>query len=196
MLDPKLTTNNAKPVIKVEDKIYKLGEDVDFMSGVKQWMPKQHDLTSAIKIVSNNYEEGKIGRFEVVYRVTDSDSNTVDKKSYVTVYEDFIVNKSKFGQFDGLNEYNEEFKIPVASVTNNGGNYPHSFIDYAIDGNPNTHWETNRQNSDTFKNEIIFDLGESKEISRVAYKLEMAAKDLLENLKYILLMKQKEMTLY
>lgn len=176
IVNPKLTTNNAKPVIKVEDKIYKLGEDVDFMSGVEAMDAEDYDLTSAIKIVSNNYEEGKIGRFEVVYRVTDSDSNTVDKKAYVTVYEDFIVNKSKFGQFDGLNEYNEEFKIPVASVTNNGGNYPHSFIDYAIDGNPNTHWETNRQNSDIFKNEIIFDLGESKEISRVAYKARNGGK--------------------
>ena len=174
--NPKLTTNNAKPVIKVEDKIYKLGEDVDFMSGIEAIDAEDYDLTSSVKIVSNNYEEGKIGRFEVVYRVTDSDNNTVDKKAYVTIYEDFIVNKSKFGQFDRLNEYNEEFKIPVASVTNNGGNYPHSFIDYAIDGNPNTHWETYRQNSDTFKNEVIFDLGESKEISRVSYKARNGGK--------------------
>ncbi|WP_172679025.1 NPCBM/NEW2 domain-containing protein, partial [Clostridium paraputrificum] len=58
----------------------------------------------------------------------------------------------------------------------NGGNYPHSFIDYAIDGNPNTHWETYRQNSDTFKNEVIFDLGESKEISRVSYKARNGGK--------------------
>lgn len=174
--NPKLTTNNAKPVIKVEDKIYKLGEDVDFMSGIEAIDAEDYNLTSSVKIVSNNYEEGKIGRFEVVYRVTDSDNNTVDKKAYVTIYEDFIVNKSKFGQFDRLNEYNEEFKIPVASVTNNGGNYPHSFIDYAIDGNPNTHWETYRQNSDTFKNEVIFDLGESKEISRVSYKARNGGK--------------------
>lgn len=174
--NPKLTTNNAKPVIKVEDKIYKLGEDVDFMSGIEAIDAEDYDLTSSVKIVSNNYEEGKIGRFEVVYRVTDSDNNTVDKKAYVTIYEDFIVNKSKFGQFDRLNEYNEEFKIPVASVTNNGSNYPHSFIDYAIDGNPNTHWETYRQNSDTFKNEVIFDLGESKEISRVSYKARNGGK--------------------
>ena len=176
IVNPKLTTNNAKPVIKVEDKIYKLGEAVDFMAGVEAMDAEDYELTPAIEVVSNNYEEGKIGRFEVVYRVKDSDNNTVDKKAYVTVYEDFIVNKSKFGQFDGLNEYNEEFKIPVASVTNNGGNYPHSFIDYAIDGNPNTHWETNKPNSDTFKNEVIFDLGESKEISRVAYKARNGGK--------------------
>ena len=115
--NPKLTTNNAKPVINADDKIYKLGEEVNFMDGVTAMDAEDGDLTSNIEIVSNNYEEGKIGRFEVIYRVTDSDSNTTEKKSYITVYEDFKVKKSKYGQFDNLYEYNEEFKIPVASVT-------------------------------------------------------------------------------
>ena len=35
--------------------------------------------------------------------------------------------------------------------------------------NINTHWETGNQNSDTFKNEVIFDLGEVQEISKMAY---------------------------
>ena len=87
--NPRLTTNNAKPVISVDDKVYKLGEVVDFMSGIEATDAEDGDLTSKVKIISNNYEEGKTGRFEVVYRVTDSDNNTVEKKAYVTVYEDF-----------------------------------------------------------------------------------------------------------
>ncbi|MGG7142120.1 NPCBM/NEW2 domain-containing protein [Clostridium nigeriense] len=167
--NPKLTTNDAKPVISVEDKVYKIGEAIDFKEGVTARDAEDEDLTSKIEIKSNSFEEGKTGRFEVVYSVTDSDNNTTEKKSYVTVYEDFTVNKSKFGQFDNLNEYNEEFKIPVVSITNNGRSYPGTAIENAIDGNINKHWETYTQNSDTFKNEVIFDLGESKEINRIAY---------------------------
>lgn len=174
--NPKLTTNNAKPVITASDKVYKLGESVDFMSGIYAEDAEDGNLTSKVEILSNNYEESKIGRFEVVYKVTDIDNNSVEKKSYVTVYEDFTVNKSKFGQFDNLYEYNEEFKIGIYSVSNNAKNYGSSIIDYAIDGNTNTHWETNKPNSDTFQNEVTFDLGESKEINRVAYKARNGGK--------------------
>ncbi|MDU5110717.1 MAG: NPCBM/NEW2 domain-containing protein [Clostridium sp.] len=168
--NPKLTTNNAKPVLTVQDKVYKIGEDVDFKEGISAKDAEDGDLTSNIEIISNSYVEGKTGRFEVVYKVTDSDNNSVEKKSYVTVYEDFTVNKSMFGKFDNLDKYNEEFKIPVFSVSNNAGRYGNSVIENSIDGNVNTHWETNKPNSDNFQNEVIFDLGESKEINRIAYK--------------------------
>ena len=94
----------------------------------------------------------------------------VEKTSYVTVYEEFEVVKSKYGQFNNLEAYNEKFKIPVVSVSNNGGNYGSSGISYAIDNNPNTHWETGKPNSSTFKNEVIFALGEVTEIDKIAYK--------------------------
>ena len=174
--NPKLTTNNAKPVITVSDKVYKLGESVDFMSGVKAEDAEDGILTAKVEITSNTYKEGKTGRYEVVYRVKDRDNNITEAKSYVTVYEDFIVNKSKFGQFDNLDKYNEEFKIGITSVSNNAGSYPGTVIGNAIDSNTNTHWETNKPNSDTFQNEVIFDLGESKEINRVAYKARNGGK--------------------
>lgn len=174
--NPKLTTNNAKPVISVDDKVYKLGEVVDFMSGVEATDAEDGDLISKVEIISNNYEESKTGRFEVVYKVTDSDNNSVEKKAYVTVYEDFTVNKSKFGEFDNLDKYNEEFKIGISSVSNNAGSYPGTVIGNAIDEKVNTHWETNKPNSNTFKNEVIFDLGESKEINRLAYKARNGGK--------------------
>ncbi|WP_196000706.1 NPCBM/NEW2 domain-containing protein [Clostridium sp. 1001271B_151109_B4] len=167
--NPKLTTNNAKPVITASDKVYKIGEAVDFNEDIGAVDAEDGDLTSNIEIISNSYEEGKVGRFEVVYRVTDSDNNTTEKKSYITVYEDYTVVKSKYGQYDNLSEYNEQFKIPVASITNNGGRYSSSLIDYAIDNNRNTHWETGTPNSSSFKNEVVFDLGETTEISRIAY---------------------------
>ena len=174
--NPRLTTNNAKPVISVDDKVYKLGEVVDFMSGIEATDAEDGNLISKVEIISNNYEEDKTGRFEVVYKVTDMDNNSVEKKAYVTVYEDFIVTKSKFGEFDNLDKYNEEFKIGISSVSNNAGSYPGTIIGNAIDEKVNTHWETNKPNSNTFKNEVIFDLGESKEINRVAYKARNGGK--------------------
>lgn len=169
IVNPKLTTNNAKPRITAKDKIYKTGDTVDFKEGISARDAEDGDLTSNIEIISNSYKEGKTGRFEVVYKVTDSDNNTVEKKAYITVYEDFSVVKSKYGQFDNLNEYNKQFKIPIVSVTNNGGRYFNSFIEYAIDNNRNTHWETGKPNSSSFKNEVIFNLGETTEISRMAF---------------------------
>ena len=174
--DAKFIKKSSKPVINTVDKVYKLGEEVDFKYGITASDIEDGSLTSNIEIISNSYEKDKLGRFEVVYRVTDSDNNITEKKSYVTVYEDFTVVKSKFGQFDNLDKYNEQFKIPVVSVTNNGGNYPGTVIGNAIDGNINTHWETYNQNSETFQNEIIFDLGESKEINRIAYKARNGGK--------------------
>ena len=167
--NPKLTTNNAKPSLVVTDKIYKLGEAVDFNEGVSASDVEDGDLTSSIEIVSNTYEEGKLGRFEIVYRVTDNDNNIVEKTSYITIYEELATAKSKYGLFNNLEAYNEEFKIPVVSVSNNGGQYSSSAIKYAIDNNRNTHWETGNPNSISFQNEVIFDLGQVNEIDKIAY---------------------------
>lgn len=167
--NPKLTTNNAKPSLAVTDKIYKLGEAVDFNEGVSASDVEDGDLTSNIEIVSNTYEEGKLGRFEIIYRVTDSDNNIVEKTSYITIYEELATAKSKYGLFNNLEAYNQEFKIPVVAVSNNGGQYSSSAIKYAIDNNRNTHWETGNPNSISFQNEVIFDLGQVNEIDKIGY---------------------------
>ncbi len=167
--NPKLTTNNAKPDLTVTDKTYKLGEVVDFNEGISATDIEDGDLTSSIEIVSNTYEAEKVGRFEVTYRVSDSDNNVVEKISYITVYEELTTTKSKYGAFNNLEAYNEEFKIPVASISNNGGNYGSSVIGYAIDNNRNTHWETGNPNSLSFQNEVVFDLDEVNEIDKIAY---------------------------
>ena len=123
---------------------------------------------SKIKVLSN-VDTKTNGKYEVNYEVEDrghKDTKTIN----VVVYENLKVKKSKYGQFENLEKYNEQFKVNVSSITNNGGNYSGSPIGNAIDGNMNTHWETNKPNSNTFKNEVIFDLGESKEISKMAYK--------------------------
>ena len=167
--NPKLTTNNAKPKIIAENKNLKLGQDFNPREGVEAIDVEDGNLTSKIEIESNSFEKDKIGKFEVVYKVTDKDNNVTSKKIYVTVSEDYTVTKSKYGQFSNLEGYNEEFKLPIVSAKNNAGNYGNSVIGNAIDGRINTHWETNSPNNSSFKNEVIFDLGEVQEISKMAY---------------------------
>lgn len=174
--DAKFINNNTKPEIVANNSEYELGSKIDFMENVIAKDIEDGDLTSSIQIVSNNFEENKIGRFEVVYKVSDSDGNESQKSRYITVYETFDVKKSKYDSFANLAQYNETFKIPVASIKNNAGNYGNSVISNAIDNNINTHWETNSPNNNNFKNEVVFDLGETNEISKMSYAARRGGK--------------------
>lgn len=69
--------------------------------------------------------------------------------------------------------YNEKFMIStdkIIKVEANGGIYPGTKYEYMFDGDPNTHWETNRSNSADFTNEITLTLDEAQIIDRLAYK--------------------------
>ena len=71
--------------------------------------------------------------------------------------------------------YNEKFMIPTNKITkveSYGGIYSGTKYEYMFDGDPNTHWETNRSNSTDFTNEITLTLDEAQ-ISRLAIKLEV-----------------------
>ena len=130
---------------------------------------------SRIKVI-NNVDTNVKGKYTVTYEVEDR-GYTTSKTINVVVYEDLNVKKSMYGKFDNLGEYNEKFKIGVSSVSNNAGSYnASSGIVNAIDNNINTHWETSKPNSDNFKNEVIFDLGDKKEINRIAYKARNGGK--------------------
>lgn len=72
---------------------------------------------------------------------------------------------------DKQQAYDEKFRLGnehIAKTEVNGGNYPGSKIEYMYDGNPNTHWETNRANSNEFTNEVIFTFDEIRNLDRIA----------------------------
>ena len=82
---------------------------------------------------------------------------------------------SKFTIFNNsaLEDYNNKFKMDVSnikSIKSNGGNYPNSAINKAIDGDFNTHWETGKPNSESFTNEVEFELNELTTLNRIVYK--------------------------
>ncbi|MDU7069415.1 MAG: discoidin domain-containing protein [Clostridium perfringens] len=85
------------------------------------------------------------------------------------VYKDAIVSKFKDFNDESLKKYNELFKINTSSITTNGGNYAENTIDRAIDGDVNTKWHSNKQNSSDFTNEVIITLDKLETLDRVVY---------------------------
>lgn len=81
-------------------------------------------------------------------------------------------NISKFTPFytEYIKQYDEMFHVPISAISNNGGNYPGALLQYAIDEDITTHWETGTANSDTFKNEVILTLDKAVEVDRLTYK--------------------------
>lgn len=79
------TKNNA-PTITVQDQTVKKGSaPLDLMSLVKASDVEDGDITSKVTIKENKIDYNTVGKYTVVYTVTDSDGNTVEKTMIVTV---------------------------------------------------------------------------------------------------------------
>ena len=92
----------------------------------------------------------------------------------------------KFELFDTtyIDAYDEKFRIGserIENISNNGGQYPGTILNYAIDEDVNTHWETNRPNSDLFKNEITITLDQAEVLNRIVYKSRQSKKGFAKN---------------
>ena len=98
-------------------------------------------------------------------------------KETTSVVQENVVDKAQITQFtlqknSNFEEYNAKFRVDtqnIRSISNNGGQYASSAITKAIDGNPSTHWETGKPNSDIFKNEVVVEFNEIQSINRIAY---------------------------
>lgn len=64
--------------------------------------------------------------------------------------------------------YDDMFRIPnsaITSISYNAGRYGNSVITNAIGGNPKTHWETNKPNSNTFHNMVTVSFDDAYEVA-------------------------------
>ncbi|EJT6665881.1 discoidin domain-containing protein, partial [Clostridium perfringens] len=103
-------------------------------------------------------------------------SSEVIKKNLPSI-DKKLVNQSSINQFtlnnyQNFDEYNKKYKVQrdeIVSITNNGGQYSSSSIDKAIDGDLSTYWETGRQNSSNFINEVIVEFNDLKSINKIVY---------------------------
>ena len=96
------TTNRTKlndkaPVINATDKDFYINESYNILDNIVATDTEDGDITSNIKVTSNNINISKVGTYSVTYSVTDSYSNTVTKTIKVNViYKDYppVINAS------------------------------------------------------------------------------------------------------
>ena len=85
------------------------------------------------------------------------------------VSKNMTVENFKIKNYENFDKYNEDYRVNIKSITNNGGKYHQSIITNAIDGKLETHWETGRENKEDFKNEVEFEFENVEKINRLAY---------------------------
>lgn len=108
---------NQIPVINAGDKELTVGDVFDAKEGVTAWNEEDGDITDRIEVVSNNVDTSKAGKYEVTYKVTDSQGESVSKTITVTVVE-----KSQGSQEPGTGEKPEDGNKPEGNQP--GGNQP------------------------------------------------------------------------
>ncbi|MBC1558540.1 DUF5011 domain-containing protein [Listeria booriae] len=78
-------TSNEKPMIAAEDQVITVGDKFDPQQLATSTDQEDGDLTKQIEVIINTVDTSQPGTYKVVYRVTDSDNNTVEKTITVTV---------------------------------------------------------------------------------------------------------------
>ena len=94
-----IETINKVPTIIASDKVIILGEEFNPLSDVTAHDEEDGDITSKIRVISNNININKLGIYEVVYEVEDSKGAKTIKKVFVKV-----VKKDSEGVIPNLQE--------------------------------------------------------------------------------------------
>ena len=84
-VNPKAADLNACPVIQATDKTLTVGDEFDPLADVTAEDEEDGDLTDKIKILNNEVDMTKPGKYEVTYKVTDSGGASYVKTIKVTV---------------------------------------------------------------------------------------------------------------
>ena len=84
-VNPKAAVLNACPVINATDKTLTVGDEFDPLADVTATDEEDGDLTGKIKILNNEVDMTKPGKYEVTYKVTDNGGASYVKTIKVTV---------------------------------------------------------------------------------------------------------------
>ena len=84
-VNPKMEPINAAPIIKAEDKTITVGDTFDPMAGVTATDAEDGNLTAKIEVKKNDVDTTKAGKYEVTYKVTDTQGASFTKSITVTV---------------------------------------------------------------------------------------------------------------
>lgn len=81
---------NESPVITASDITLNVGEKFDIMKDVTASDKEDGDIKSNIIIEENTVDTSKVGIYKVVYKVSDSDGNTITNEIKVSVIEEIV----------------------------------------------------------------------------------------------------------
>ncbi|WP_034855611.1 immunoglobulin-like domain-containing protein [Clostridium intestinale] len=110
-----------KGVIEAANVTIKVGDAFDPLSGVKAFDIDGEDLTSTLKIVSNNVDTSKAGTYKVVYEITDKDGNIVTLERTVIVEKKVVDPEEPETPEEPENPTNPG-EQPVTIITDENGN--------------------------------------------------------------------------
>lgn len=84
-VNPNTETENSVPTITASDKTLPVGDEFHPLDDVTASDEEDGNLTANIEIIKNDVNTSKVGTYEVIYKVTDTQGANVTKTIYVTV---------------------------------------------------------------------------------------------------------------
>lgn len=126
---------------------------------------KKKEFSKFLAVAATTLAVTSIGAAEEVLASTTTEGDvatTAPQQAKVSVF-------NMYSDPETLNAYNEKFKVDNPTVTSNSGSYRGTSLSHLFDGDRTTHWETNRSNSDTYKNELTFTFDTVTELNRIVY---------------------------
>ena len=109
----KMFAINSKPVINVENKILKVGDNFDPINIVTAIDNEDGDITKYIKVIENTVNTSKSGIYKVVYEVQDSKGAKTTKAITVTVMKENIQENTTIGGNKPSNNTNSNSEKPI-----------------------------------------------------------------------------------
>ncbi|MCI6668747.1 MAG: NPCBM/NEW2 domain-containing protein [Romboutsia timonensis] len=91
IVEPKLTTNNAKPSLEIpKSQSVKVGEDIDNILGQYRAIDAEDgDLTNNVVVTGQDkVNVNRPGDYKITYSVTDRDGNQVEKSRTISVFDE------------------------------------------------------------------------------------------------------------
>ena len=122
---------NQLPVINAYDKTIYLNSDFDPLEGVSAYDTEDGTITD-ITIVKNDVKTDTLGKYEVIYTVTDSYGQKVSKTIIITVSEKVLIEKEGWFHIEEISFKDDTLKISGFEIIKGVSNSKDDDIKYEL----------------------------------------------------------------
>ena len=122
---------NQLPVINAYDKTITINTEFDPLEGVTAYDVEDGTIKD-ITVVKNDVKTDTLGKYEVIYEVTDSYGQTVTKTITITVSEKVLIEKEGEFYLDYLKEVDGNLQIKGYNIIRNINNDLNTNIEYEL----------------------------------------------------------------